>query len=341
VKFAVETWAPEYGASIDDSNLGVTTLPVDPNVEVPADRWRPLLPAPVERPERILFVDGVRRVDARIWINDGAGGVTPGLCATVAAGAVCAEPGRASLMAAEVRRGVYSAAPDLAGIATRFGAYEPCRVANGTPEGLILGVHERMTALEKQLARALGEGMIIVDGPLRGPDYTPGAIGYIKSQHVRYLPDALQAVVGTLAEGERAPLFCIGGPFTKLSWYLRLPGPIAHPLSGIVRCEMTADHGVAAATPLADLVTATLPVFASEPHKDTRAPQNLHPIAGLERELRRRLGDATLAERALRVSAATADPRSLRCIGWEGNLDEMRSSRAHLMGSDREDGRDA
>jgi hypothetical protein len=223
----------------------------------------------------------------------------------VAAGAVCAEPGRASVVSAEVRRGVYSAAPQLGAIATRFGDYDACRVAEGTPERLVLGVHERMTALEKQLARTLGDGaLVIVDGPLRGPDYPPEAVGYIKTQHVRYLPDALQAVVGSLGAGERTPLFCVGGPFTKISWYLRLPGPIAHPLSGIVRCEIAADRGVAAATALADAVTATLPVFASKPHKDTRAPQNLHPIAGLERELRRRLGDATLAERALRRAAA-------------------------------------
>ena len=87
MKFAVETWAPEYGASIEDSNLGVATAPVDPNVEVTADRWAPRRPAAVERPARILFVDGVRRVDARIWIDDGSGGAAPGLCATVAAGA--------------------------------------------------------------------------------------------------------------------------------------------------------------------------------------------------------------------------------------------------------------
>ncbi|MEZ5258575.1 MAG: hypothetical protein R2705_17280 [Ilumatobacteraceae bacterium] len=43
-----------------------------------------------------------------------------------------------------------------------------------------------------------------------------------------------------------------------------------------------------------DLVSALLPRFASVPHKDRRAPQNLAPIAGLERQLRRRLGDPAL-----------------------------------------------
>ncbi|MCO6502790.1 MAG: hypothetical protein J5I28_06890, partial [Acidimicrobiales bacterium] len=51
-------------------------------------------------------------------------------------------------------------------------------------------------------------------------------------------------------------------------------------------------------------ITATLPRFASALHKDPRAPQNLYPIGGLERELRHRLGDRDLAVRALRRAAA-------------------------------------
>jgi hypothetical protein len=55
---------------------------------------------------------------------------------------------------------------------------------------------------------------------------------------------------------------------------------------------------------LADLTATVLPRFASKPHKDPRAPQNLVPIGGLERQLRRRLGDARLIQRAL-VEAAS------------------------------------
>jgi hypothetical protein len=60
----------------------------------------------------------------------------------------------------------------------------------------------------------------------------------------------------------------------------------------------------AAVVRLADQTAAVLPRYASEPHKDQRAPQNLYPIGGLERELRRRLGDPALLYRALRVAAA-------------------------------------
>jgi len=43
--------------------------------------------------------------------------------------------------------------------------------------------------------------------------------------------------------------------------------------------------------------------FVSAPYKDSRAPQNLYPIAGLERELRRSLGDPRLLYHALRQAA--------------------------------------
>ena len=43
--------------------------------------------------------------------------------------------------------------------------------------------------------------------------------------------------------------------------------------------------------------------YASTEYKDARAPQNLYPIAGLEREVRRRLGDRALLYRAIRKAA--------------------------------------
>ena len=71
-----------------------------------------------------------------------------------------------------------------------------------------------------------------------------------------------------------------------------------------MRLEAAADQSVEEAARLADLTAVTLPAYASVPHKDPRAPQNLFPIGGLERELRHRLGDAALVHRALRVSTA-------------------------------------
>jgi uncharacterized protein len=77
-------------------------------------------------------------------------------------------------------------------------------------------------------------------------------------------------------------------------------------LSGVVRCELPAAGSVAAAVARADVVSACLPRFASQAHKEPRAPQNLVPIAGLEHRLRHLLGDPIVLERALRVAAAQA-----------------------------------
>ena len=144
---------------------------------------------------------------------------------------------------------------------------------------------------------------LIVDGPLRGRGHLPGSVGYVKTQHTQYLAAPLDQVVGQLAPGQRTPLFAIAGMLPRISWYARLPGPRAHALAGIVRCEIDGASSLDDARLLADQVTSRLPRFASSPHKDSRAPQNLYPIAGLERELRRRLGDPWLVERALRVAS--------------------------------------
>jgi hypothetical protein len=63
------------------------------------------------------------------------------------------------------------------------------------------------------------------------------------------------------------------------------------------------------AVALADMATATLPAYASVAHKDPRAPQNLYPVAELERTLRRHLGDPQLLYRGLRLAAASPQPR--------------------------------
>ena len=136
--------------------------------------------------------------------------------------------------------------------------------------------------------------------------HVPDAVGLVKSHYVRYLPPELDHVVSLLDTNERTPVFRVDAqPFSRYSWYVRLPGPEGGPWAGIVRCEATGALAADAVAALADRVTASLAPFASEPHKDARAPQNLYPIAGLERALRRRLGDAKVVYRALRRASRT------------------------------------
>jgi hypothetical protein len=307
MRFAVETWAPDYGAPLDAEALGPSDAAVDVAVEQEPDGWAPIRPAQAPA-EIVLFVDGVQRIDARVWITGDDDTTRAGVCASWAAGVVRCD-GRATVVRADVERGVLCPGAPVDAIATRHCCYEPCAVpASATvadPVGLALG-YARGDLEGRVAVRAGAErDLLVVDGPLGDRRRIAGAVGYVKTHHVAYLDPALQAVVGSLAPGERSPLFTVGDRRFRYSWYLRLPGPATHPWWGVVRCEAAGDLGPADAAAVADRVAATLPRFASQPHNDPRAPQNLHPIAGLERELKRRLGDAQLLERALRQAAVS------------------------------------
>jgi len=311
MQFAVEAWDPDYGTGGDVDALDASTDVVDAAVEVAVGEWSAITPTGGPAPGVIYFVDGVRRIDARIWVTDG-GRVLPGSCATVAAGSVACTASEAFVSEVQVRRAVFTPPAETAGpIATDVGQYVHVPIKTGSPEDLYLGIHEQMTHLETETVPVAGpDDLIVFDGPLRGRS-VERSVGLIKTQHVQYVEVAEQQVVSTLEAGQRSPLFTIGaGGFSRWSWYQRLPGPRTHGWAGIVRCEMATGgqlprDDVAAAGVLANQVSATLPRFASEPHKENRAPQNLYPIKGLEHALRRRLGDHRLVQRALRRASRT------------------------------------
>ncbi|MCP4222894.1 MAG: hypothetical protein GY773_06085 [Actinomycetia bacterium] len=301
MRFAVESWDPAYGISADDSSLEPADQPVDATVELPLDQWRPLVPAGLA-PETVLFVDGVRRIDTRVWIDDEEL-TRPAICATVAAGVVRCEPGAATIFGVQVERGVYTAVAGATDIETKHGTYEVRPAVDDQDASLYFSLHRHMTELEQSLSVELSRAELVVfDGPLRGREQAT-SVGYVKTQHVQYLEPAQHRVVAALADGERTPLFAIGGQFPRWSWYLRLPGPRSHALSGIVRLELPGLGEADDAVERAEVISAALPRYASKPHREARAPQNLYPISGLERELRRRLGDVRLMERALRVTS--------------------------------------
>lgn len=327
MRFAVESWSPEYGVPVE-VDLQPTAAEVAVDVEVPAAAWAAVrsdgaAPAPCVR-----FVDGVRRVDARIWVLSPDGGVAvPAVAASFAAGVVRCEGGDARVESCHVRRSVFSAAPDLGAVEAGDATYTATHLEEHQADDLVAAVQASMRHLEVEVARRAGGGgaatgsdLVVVDGPLRAEHTLPAVVGYVKTHHTTYLPPELHGVVAGLGEGERTPLFRVGsGGRSRLSWYLRLPagtgpgsgvGPAgavggrAHPWAGVVRCEVAGDRTLTWAVEIAATTTSTLPRYASTPHKDARAPQNLHPIAALERHLRHRLGDPLVLLRALGRAAA-------------------------------------
>ncbi len=303
MRFAVESWSPEYGAPVESAPFE-SSATVDMNVEVPIADWSPVTPSPTTpTPHEVVFIDGVRRVDARIWVTFPDGTTSLGICASYAAGTVrCNASARVDLC--EVQRGLFTLA-GAADIETRSATYPARAVASDDVNDLVIGVQDRMGQLEIDLARRSDPAdLVVVDGPLSGRQNVPGAIGMIKTHRVRYLTKMGDEVVARLRPGERTPMFVTQTGWSRYAWYLRLPGGEGHPWAGVVRCEASADLSLDEARRMADVSARALVRFASEAHKDPRAPQNLYPIAGLERQLRRRLGDPQLLYRSLRAAAA-------------------------------------
>jgi hypothetical protein len=321
--FTVDPWDPGYGLAYSeelDGGLEESTAELNLDLEIPAASWRPITPDPAPQlPGTVLFLDGVRRIDARIWVHGPNPQPAPGIAASFAAGLVCCCDSTARVADVTVERGLFTAAPEATDIITRFARY-PARLAAGPGlDQLSLALQQRLTNSEVQLALAFraqhpeGDDLLIVDGPLRGRTHLERTVGYIKTHHASYLPTEQAVVVATLAPGQRTPAFIMGTSWRRNSWYLQLPGTPGVPWSGVVRLECSAELLPADVTRLADLTARLLPPLASTPHKDPRAPQNLVPIGGLERELRRRLGDQQLLYRGLRatamnVAAASATP---------------------------------
>ena len=73
MRFCVDAWDVSYGTAlaVADEDLPASVARVETDVETPADQWAPI-PAgsDVPHPSAVLFVDGVRRIDARVWIDD-------------------------------------------------------------------------------------------------------------------------------------------------------------------------------------------------------------------------------------------------------------------------------
>jgi hypothetical protein len=317
VRWHVDQWSPAYGSPFEQDDAAgpsaESSAQVDTEVEVPDEAWQAKSPpADVRAPDVVLLVDGVRRIDATLWTDEGEGVSHPGLAASYAAGVVRCDlrSGRADLVDWQVDRGLFTtsaAAPDV--VAGRI-RYRSRQVNVSDPSKLAIAVQAPLTELEVAVSTRVREStaddadLLVVDGPLRKRRGLARTIGYIKTQRGSYLSAAHTAVVTGLRPGQRSPVFKVGTAWGGYSWYLRLPGRPGAPWAGMVRVECSTELSRQEAIHLADLSTVTLPRFASTAYKDPRAPQNLVPIAGLERRLRALLGDPRLLHRSLTLATA-------------------------------------
>lgn len=314
-KLYVEGWSPEYGSPFDPDDGLAEPGKVDEAVEVDG-RWSPIAGVD-DGVARIAFVDGVRRIDARLTLDDVAGPIA-GICGTFAVGAVCWDRTvpRSEVEHERIERlavfghgravPVPVAGPQL--------AYRSEAVPDVDPQALIQRFHGAMRKAEAVMSETLAQrgAFVIADGPINDLSATE-KVGYIKTHRAPYLSPERSGIIGRLSPGARTPLFLIGkgGAFPRYSWYLKLAALAGgHTWTGVVRAEVSSHLPVDLAVKVANRTTAVLPLVASQPHVDPRAPQNLVPIAALERLLRNRMGDPAFIHRALR-SAVMAQDREL------------------------------
>ena len=146
---------------------------------------------------------------------------------------------------------------------------------------------------------ARGDRCVFADGPLHelGPHEV---VGVRQDPPRHYLPAGTQRrSIAALAPGQRTPLFAIKD-YGRYSWYVRLATPTAAIVGGRRALRGVGALPRATVRAMADRTAAVLPLVASQEHLDPRAPQNLVPIAALERELRHLMGDRGLVYRAIR-----------------------------------------
>lgn len=301
-KISIESWDPGYGSPSDFDTIEQSNVDVEISIEKKQNQWKPIKPAS-NLAKRILFADGVRRTEAIVWVSREETSPVLGLCASVAAGVLEAEE-KAKIIHLEVKRGLFTST-NATNFETSIGDYEPKIVAGNDLNGLSNGIQIELRRLEGEIASkyAKNADLIVLDGPLDIHQKIQNAIGYIKSHHKAYLPESVADVLSALGPGERTPIFLITTSWTRFSWYSRLPCSIRTPFDGIVRNECPAELELAEVQKLANLATCSLPKYASQEYKDSRAPQNLAPIAGLENDLRHHLGNMNFVRRALTKAA--------------------------------------
>jgi hypothetical protein len=312
----LEPWHADYGAELAleaaEETVPAESLSLD--VELAPEAWQPIAPVTGAVAPNLVFVDGVRRIEARLIVRRG-GRLCYGAFGSYAVGSVTVTNHAASYSALRVGRvlviGAGESLIDSVTVAPAL-VYRPLTTILADPDGPLRAIQDEMRAAEEELGRELtntDDTLVVIDGPLTFEQRVRGgAVGYVKRLFKLYVPSEKLDLIAELQAGQRTPIFALRSSrrFARYSWFLRLvpPGPGDSTLSGIVRLEVAEVVGAAGARRLADATALMLPQFAPNRWSDPRSPQNLLPIGALEFQLRRHLGDVRLVRRHIETLVA-------------------------------------
>jgi hypothetical protein len=305
----LDPWQVDYGTELplEDVEADHPDEAVVLDIELAAGEWRPVTPGKTHAPSRLVFVDGVRRLEARLIIRRGER-LCHGAFGSYAVGAVGVADGVATCLTPRVGHVVVVGSGEslLGSITVAPGlSYRPVSTLDSDADAPLRAIQERMRLAEERLGKELAgtnDTLVIVDGPLTFEEPLRGAaVGYIKRIFKLYVPREHLGLLARLSVGQRTPLFALRSSrrFVRFSWFVRLAQAALgdSELAGIARLEVSETVGVDTAQRLADATAALLPRFVPRRWRDPRSPQNLLPIGAIEASLRRHLGDARLIRR--------------------------------------------
>lgn len=307
-RFFIDPWPPDYDSAIQIDEADIEAPEADVRVETA--EWKAICCKTVDSLPLMYFVDGVRRIEARV-ISEASDQIIYGLFGSTGVGTVLCRNGLAEMHddLLTINRYLIIGLQQEQKQSLRVGEtdlhFEGIAVSDNSPLTPLQQLQNLMRTEEMKLGQRFlsNDSCVFVDGPLSYFTTAKEAlVGIIKRIHRIYLPREYRGLLTQLRRGERTPLFLIRDQkYNRYSCYLRLAEPqeIEHPLAGIVRLEIRAAVDMAKIVNLVNYASCELPRFASSPIRDPRAPQNLVPIGALEDELKRRLGDPVLIRRAI------------------------------------------
>jgi uncharacterized protein len=319
LRLTLEPWSPEYDTSLHTDVSSSRAPDEDVKLKVEYDVWANVLPSKNNKVDfgRLFFIDGCRRLEGRVWNTLQSGDIAPGLLGTFAVGAVTTKHDAltpAAVVERDLKRLLVLSGSDGANlvIPKRGHEYgnleyqlEPLNDTQNIENALMQRLQFCMREAEDQLAAKLPleTALLVLDGPLqrRASDR---ALGYVKTLHHLYVAGEELEVLRQLQKGQRTPIFQITNRILpRYSWYVRLEDTpdYIQPFSGLVRLEVRDTLGLEWARSVADWSCQVLPRYSAKAFRDPRAPQQLMPIAFLESDLKRRMGDLSIIRRRIQA----------------------------------------
>ena len=215
LRVQLDPWQVDYGTELP---LAIAEQPVSDetvalDIEVAPEEWDPMQPSALVVPSQLIFVDGVRRIEARLIIRRKQR-LFHGAFGSHAVGAARVADRTASCHEPRVRRVVVigsGEALDDPVIVSHGLVYEPVTTLDGDPDAPLRTIQEGMRLAEERLGRELADAddtLVVADGPLTFEEATRGAVlGYIKRIFKLYLPTEHLDLLARLKAGERADLY--------------------------------------------------------------------------------------------------------------------------------------